>query len=144
MSEKQLSGCGRKQVGWCRLVGCPVNRLGVLPLLPCAAARLAAVSAGQWVQQVLQEGSECKAGCSAHIAHTLGGGRDNAVSTAVSLPLPHPACHPHIVAGPVEQVHARLGGGGAALGDKVVVVDMHLGVKARGGWVRRGGGCIVW
>lgn len=33
---------------------------------------------------------------------------------------------PHIVSGPVEQVHARLGGGGAALRDEVVHVHVHL------------------
>lgn len=129
-------------------MGCPVNRLGVLSSLPCAAARLAAVSAGQWVQQVLREGSGCKNGCSAPIAHTLGVGCDDAVSTAVSLPLPHtphPACHPHIVAGPVEQVHARLGGGRAPLGDEVVVINVNLQGE---GWVavrRVGeqGGCII-
>lgn len=46
--------------------------------------------------------------------------------------LPHAS---HVVARPVQQVYAWLGGGRAAFWDEVVHVHVHLGARRRGGWV---------
>lgn len=55
--------------------------------------------------------------------------------------LPHAT---HVVPNLVEQVHTRLGGDGAAFGDEVVHVHMHLGAMRRGGWVVGCGHANAW